>query len=426
MGTRLLIGIAAAALLFAPPAGARAQTPSETTPRKPDPETKPHAGQEPETPRFHSSVEVEAELTAQPPQSGVATRLPVAATDLPLSVEVVPRPLLDEQRALVMGDALRNVSGVNVATGFGVFDFFVIRGFDSLSSGLVLTDGVPEPESTFYPLYDVQQVEVLKGPASFLHGGNPLSGAVQLTRKEPQPRRFADVTLGYGRFGSFETALDANVATDDGRLAARLNAAYQGSDGYRDLPDGSIRAVHPSLVWRPDARTRLGLDFEFARSRWPPDTGIPFVGDAGTTLAPVPRTRSYQTPYDASSQDVYRVRFEAERRLGDAVTLRNRLYYTELTWDSDGTLVNGAFPGPDGRLLVARTLVLLEDRQRLLGDQLELAATFATGAVGHELLLGVELRSLKDRFTQDVDGAAVHAGRRQAGEPAAGRRGRRA
>jgi outer membrane receptor for monomeric catechols len=55
------------------------------------------------------------------------------------------------------------VSGVNVATGFGVFDYFVVRGFDSLSSGLVLTDGIAEPESTFYPLYNVRQVEVLKG-----------------------------------------------------------------------------------------------------------------------------------------------------------------------------------------------------------------------------------------------------------------------
>ena len=142
--------------------------------------------------------------------------MPVLPRDLPLSVAVVGRPLLDEQAALVLGDALENVSGVNVATGFGVFDFFVIRGFDSLSSGLVLTDGLPEPESTFYPLYNVRQVEVLKGPASFLLGGNPLAGAVQLDRKQPQAKTFADVALGYGRYGTFEAALDANAATDDG------------------------------------------------------------------------------------------------------------------------------------------------------------------------------------------------------------------
>jgi iron complex outermembrane receptor protein len=352
--------------------------------------------------RFESSVEVEGELPAGPPSSSLATRIPTPVADLPVSLAVVPRPLLDEQGTRVLADALENVSGVNVGTGFGVFDFFVIRGFDSLSSGLVLTDGVPEPEATFYPMYNVAQVDVLKGPASFLLGGNPLAGAVQLGRKQPRPTRFADVVLGYGRYGSFEASLDANAATGDGRLAGRLNATVQGTDGYRDLPEGSIWAVNPNLAWRPDDRTRIGLDFELVRSEWPPDTGIPFVGESGSELAPVPRTRSYQSPFDASVQDAWRFRLEAERRLSSSLTLRNRLYYTELTWDSDGTLLNGAFPGPDGRSYVARTLVLLDDRQRLLGDQLELAASFRTGSVAHELLGGVELRSLKDRFTQDV------------------------
>ncbi len=357
---------------------------------------------EADTPRFESSVEVEAAATAGPATSSVATRMPVLPRDLPLSVAVVGRPLLDEQGALVLGDALENVSGVNVATGFGVFDFFVIRGFDSLSSGLVLTDGLPEPESTFYPLYNVRQVEVLKGPASFLLGGNPLAGAVQLDRKQPQAKTFADVTLGYGRYGTFEAALDANAATRDGKLAARVNATWQGTDGYRDLPDGSIQGLNPTLTWRPDSKTRLFLDYEIVKSEWPPDTGIPFVGESGTQLAPVPRTTSYQTPYDASTQDVQRFRFEAERRLGGSLVLRNRLYYTELEWDSDGTLVNGAYPFPDGRTYVARTLVLLDDRQRLFGDQLELGASFTTGPVKHDLLAGFEIRSLTDRFTQDV------------------------
>jgi iron complex outermembrane receptor protein len=384
--TRLSIGFLLVTALLCPgPAGAQEE-------KRP----------EPDTPRFESAVEVEAEPTAEPAVSSVATRMPVLPRDLPLSVAVVGRPLLDEQGALVLGDALLNVSGVNVATGFGVFDFFVIRGFDSLSSGLVLTDGLPEPESTFYPLYNVRQVEVLKGPASFLLGGNPLAGAVQLDRKQPQAKTFADALVGYGRYGTFEAALDANAATADGKLAARVNATWQGTDGYRDLPDGSIKGLNPTITWRPDSKTRLFLDYEIVRSEWPPDTGIPFVGESGEELAPVPRTTSYQTPYDASTQDVQRFRFEAERRLGDSLVLRNRIYYTELEWDSEGTLVNGAYPFPDGRTYVARTLVLLDDRQRFLGDQLELGASFATGPVKHDLLAGFEIRSQKDRFTQDV------------------------
>ena len=355
-----------------------------------------------ETPRFEAEVHVEADVPPAPPPSTAATRIPVAVQDLPISVAVVPTRLLEEQTANVMGDAVKNVSGVNVATGFGVFDYFVIRGFDSLTSGLVLTDGIPEPRTTFYPLYNVRQVEVIKGPASFLYGGDPLSGAVQLVRRQPVETTFADVTLGYGSYGTYEASLDGNAATADGRLAFRLNATAQGTDHYRDLPDGSIKAVNPTLAWRPDGRTRLGLDLEYQESRWPPDTGIPFVGADDPVLAPVPRTQSYQSSYDGSTQEVYRFRFTFEREIGADLTLRNRLYYTELKWDSDGTLVSGAFPGADGRLQVARTLVLLDDRQRFLGNQVELRAGFGTGPVRHDLLVGVELRSLKDTFTQDV------------------------
>ena len=231
--------------------------------------------------------------------------------DLPLTLSVVPASLLRDQDAFVLTDALKNASGVNVGTGFGVFDYFVVRGIDSLTGGLVLTDGAPEPESTFYPLYNVRQVEVLKGPSGFLYGGNPLAGAVQMVRKQPVGARFAEGSLTYGRFGTFAATVDGNAATEDGRLSFRLNGAWQGTDQYRDLPEGSIQAVNPTLLFKPDDRTRLLFGFEYVKSDQPPDTGLPFVSDSGSSLAQVPRTTSYQSPYDGSTQDVYRVRFDA-------------------------------------------------------------------------------------------------------------------
>lgn len=347
-------------------------------------------------------MDVEAELPALPPSSSAATRLPVSVQDLPVTVSVIPRSLQRDQAGMVLGDALRNASGVTVGAGFGVFDFFTIRGFDSLTGGLVLTDGIAEPESTFHPLYNVRQVEVLKGPAAFLYGGNALAGAVQIVRKQPLSARFADASFTYGHFQTFEGTLDGNVATGDGKLALRLNGTWQGTDSFRDVGDGSIAAVNPSLLWRPDDRTRLGVSFEYVSSDWPPDSGLPFVGESGSTLAPVPRETSYQSPFDASEQDAYRLRFEAERKLGEGLMLRNRFYFTELGWDSKGTLLNGAFPFPDGNTYVLRTLVILDDRQRLLGDQLELNSSFKTGPVGHDVLAGVELVRLTDRFVQDV------------------------
>ena len=146
-------------------------------------------------PRYAETVDVEADAPPEGPVNLTGMRVPVPALLTPASVSVVPDALLRGQEAQILGDGLRNVSGVNVATGFGVHDFFVIRGLESIRNGLVLIDGAPEPEATFYPLYNVERVEVLKGPAAFLYGGNPLAGAVQLVREQPADRRFAEGIL---------------------------------------------------------------------------------------------------------------------------------------------------------------------------------------------------------------------------------------
>jgi TonB-dependent siderophore receptor len=352
-----------------------------------------------EPPRYEESVDVQGELPAVPvwDVAGMKTPLPLQST--PVSVSVVSRKLFESQDAVVMGDALRNAAGVNVQSGFGVFDYFVVRGFDSLSSGLVLTDSVAEPESTFYPLYNLRQVEVLKGPGAFLYGGNPLAGAVQLVRKQPLSARFADLDFSYGKFDTWDGSVDANAARSDGSLAFRFNGLYRDSDGYRDDKPNSLLGVNPALTWRPDADTHLTASFEYVRSRFQPDTGLPLLG---TTLAPVPRTTSYQSPFDVSDQDVYRGRVDFEKKLNDHVLLRDRLYYTELDWLSKGTLVVGVVPNAQGSVDVARSLPILDDKQRLFGNQAEAILHFKTGSVRHMALAGVEVSRTGDEFTQDV------------------------
>jgi TonB-dependent siderophore receptor len=378
--------LALAAVLLA--TGARAQQPPPPSPEpSPDPA------------RYREVVEVQGDLPAVPGPAVGVSKVALDLQETPVSVSVVPATIIDSQRAIVLTDALRNVSGVNTASGNGVFDFFTVRGFDSLSSGLVLTDGAPEPESTFYPLYNVTQVEVMKGPTAILYGGNPLAGAVHLVRKQPQPKRFADVSLSYGKFGTFEGMLDANAASADGKVAFRLNGLATETDSFRDGREGKMRAVNPTLAWRPDAGTRVAVSFEYVKSDFAPDSGIPLVNGA---LPDVPRERSYQSPFDVSDQDVYRFRLDATRQLSDRVSLRNKVYYTDLAWDSEGTLIVGAFEIPGFATIAARTLPLLADRQKWLGDQLELTADFATGGAQHTLLAGVEVSRLTDEFTLDV------------------------
>ena len=331
---------------------------------------------------------------AIPRANAIATKTPLPLRKTPLSVGIVPQALIEAQDGATLSDALANVSGVGVHTNFGVHDLFYLRGFDSLANGLVLSDGAPEPEATFYQLYNVARVEALKGPGAFLYGGNPLSGTINLVRKRPVPAsHFARVNASVGSFSTYRATLDA------GRDAWRVNALWQDSEGYRDGKNSSIVAVNPTLRLDLSEHSTLHLDYEYLTSEHRSDSGLPIVNGA---LPDVPRTRSYQSPFDLSTQTIQRVRADYEWRLTPNFTLRDKLYYTRLNWPSQGTLFNGAFPNAAGSLDLARTLLDLDDQQRIVGNQLEGLLALQTGGIEHQLLLGVEIAHHADDFTLDV------------------------
>jgi TonB-dependent siderophore receptor len=333
------------------------------------------------------------------PKSGATTaKVPIPVQEIPVSVSVVPSSLIQLQNGNFLNDALRNVSGINVQTGFGVFDFFVMRGFDSLANTLILTDGAPEPETTFYRLYNVERVEVLKGPAAFLYGGNPLSGTVNIIRKQPIFEDLLHLNTSFGSFGSFRGNLDWNADLSDS-LALRINGMGESTDRYRDDKESDQVAINPALSWRINDRNFLNMNFEYLTNEYKPDSGIPIVNGR---ISDVPRTTSYQSPIDTSEQDIYRIRFDYESHVNESFTLRNKFYVTDLQWLSQGTLINGTFDHPQAGTLVFRTLPILDDHQKLFGNQLEAIFSVNTGSVKHELLTGFEVSRLDDDFTLAV------------------------
>ncbi|MCB1034248.1 MAG: TonB-dependent receptor, partial [Acidobacteria bacterium] len=357
------------------------------------------AGEEKEQ-KIRDEIFVEGELPDIPTANTVAAKLPLSLLQTPASVSVVEAPLFQERQSFVLGDALKNVSGMNVQTFNGVFDFFVVRGMDSVSSGLVQTDGVPEPEASFYQLYNVERVEVLKGPAAFLYGDSPLVGTVNLVRKQPERATFGSFGISGGSFGTFEGTLDLNTVSQDEKVSLRLNGLWQQSDGYRDDKESDNLAINPALTWRPNDSTSVNLNLEYVDTEYSTDSGLPilFTGE----VADVPRERSYQSPFDVSDQEIGRIQVDVEKVLSPRFTLRNKTYYRNLEWLSSGTIFNGAFPNAQGSLELSRFLSSLEDTQTFVGNQFEVLWQAETGSVTHNLLAGVELARRSDEFNFNV------------------------
>jgi iron complex outermembrane recepter protein len=349
-----------------------------------------------ETPDYYVVVEEDA---PEPGTTLTPTKLPVSLQWTPASVGIVNSALIESQAATYLGDALRNISGINVQSGFGTFDLFFIRGLDSLSNGLVITDGAAEPETTYYQLYNVDRVEVLKGPGAFLYGGNPLSGTIHLVRKQPLFSNVLAVQSSYGSFESYRGTIDWNVANKEKDLAFRVNGLWENADNYRDDKENDLFAFNPSVTWRINDKSHFNVNFEYVTNEFKPDAGLPVIQNR---VVDVPKTRSYQAPFDISEQDIFRARFDYETRLTNSITLRNKFYYTDLKWVTDGTLFVGSVPAGPSDFFLIRTQSQLDDRQKLVGNQLEAIFSLQTGSIKHKLLTGFEISRLTDVFSLDV------------------------
>jgi len=360
-----------------------------------------------------SVIVTDERSTDLPAYNLTATKLPVPLLRTPASVSVVKRELLDEGNAQVVGNALNYVSGVNPQTQNGVADFFYIRGFSSLENGLVLVDGTPEPEVSFYNLYNVDRVEVLKGPSTFLYGSNPLAGAVNLVHKKPIFSNFATIGGSFGQFNSARATLDAGFVNNSGQISGRVNGLFQQSDGYRDDKENNAYGVNPVLTFQLDNRSFINLDVEYLRSEYTPDSGIPLAFDldfntfqiTGVSLPDVDVETNYEVQDDNSEQNIIRGKVDYNRKLSSNLVLRNKFYYSSLDWESAGTLLNGAFFSPQAMAsFVDRSFSTLDDKQVWLGNQLELLWTVETGQLRHKLLVGAEVNRLTDVFALEFTG----------------------
>lgn len=316
----------------------------------------------------------------------------------PLALSAIGRKELSAIDARTLSDVLVGTAGVNVQPGNAVHDLFVVRGVDSLTGALVTSDGAPEPEAGFYHAYNLERVEVIRGPAGFRWGSGAAAGVVALVGKRPRlGENF--VTLGgdYATFDTWRATADAGVASAE--LGFRVNAMHEESDGFRDGQRSDVSAANPVVRWRR-GETSIDAGVELSRDRHHPDAGIPVIGNA---VGEVPRTRAYGSPYDSSHQDTKRLRFELGTELGKSARLSLLGYYTSLDWDSDGTLLNGVFPDGTGRSSVSRSLILLDDRQSIVGSRVEIDARLGNRErPRHRLLAGLELQRQRDDFDLEI------------------------
>ncbi len=162
--------------------------------------------------------------------TGTRTNTPLF--EVPQSIQVIPRIILEQQQATSLNEVLRNSPGVIQGNTFGGSrDNFTIRGFENAT---ILRDGFQSRQDSFRETVNVERVEVLKGPAAILFGNIEPGGAINLVSEQPEDEFAVEVATQVGSYGLIRPTFDVTgPVNSSGSIRYRLNGVYEHSDGFR-------------------------------------------------------------------------------------------------------------------------------------------------------------------------------------------------
>ncbi|ASU41439.1 TonB-dependent siderophore receptor [Herbaspirillum sp. meg3] len=257
--------------------------------------------------------------------------IPLSQT--PQSITVIPRSVLDSQQAVTLSDALKNVPGV-VSNQYGRrgWDDLIIRG--QVASDSLYLDGLRTAASNRVAeqLFGLEQVEVLKGPASLLYGLVLPGGLVNMVSKRPQGYDFANVDVTVGSHDFYETTVDLNKSlSENGKQAFRINGLISNSNDATDYVWFKNRYIAPSLSLDLGARTDFTILTSFQERGYVRQQGLPLSGSiTGNINGSIPRSRFIgdpaTRPYNATET---RLGYSLTHRFDDGWTLHNNLRYQQ-------------------------------------------------------------------------------------------------
>ncbi|MFJ2447003.1 TonB-dependent siderophore receptor [Pseudomonas sp. NPDC087626] len=328
-----------------------------------------------------------------------ANKSPTPAKETPFSIQTVTRELIEDRGVTTLGEAIRTVPGVTNQVGFGALnDRFRLRGFATESN---LKNGIRRSSfASVDELVNIEQIEVLKGPASALYGRFEPGGVVNLVTKKPQHEQRTQVDVSAGRYDFYRTTLDSTGPLGE-TLDYRLTAAWQDNGSFRDFVNNESKFFSPVLTWQLAPQTSLTFEFEYARKVADMDRG--FGNNPRYLDAPI--KRNFAEPDTRNSAISKLASVTLDHALTDDWDLHAAIQASDsrlqTSWYAYG-FVNGGIGGSEDNPTVSRRPQLNHDRQIDATALAEISRSFRTGPINHRLLFGAEY----SRDWWDYDSAA--------------------
>lgn len=311
-----------------------------------------------------------------------ATKTDTALIDIPQSISVINRDLIDDQAFRTLADVSHFVPGLGFGLGEGHRDAPVLRGNQSTAD--LFVDGVRDDAEYFRDLYNVERIEVLKGPNAMIFGRGAGGGLINRVTRKAEFNDIRKITLDGGQFASGRGAIDLGGAASD-KVALRLNAFYENSDSFRDFVGKELFGINPAGALKLGEATTLRLSYEYFNDRRDVDRGAPSVNgrpfDGG-------RSVFFGNPNESQLEfDRHAAVATVDHAFTDRLTFRNSLSYAANDKFYSNVFAGGPVQANGDVSLISYAAA--QNRENLF-NQSDLIWKLATGALAHTILFGVE------------------------------------
>ena len=212
-----------------------------------------------------------------------ALKVPTPIIDVPQSLSIVTAEDITKRAYNSIGQIIDYTPGVNTSQGEGHRDAVVFRGVRSTADFYL--DGVRDDVQYYRSLYNLEQVEILRGPNALLFGRGGTGGLLnRVTKKGQIGEQFTGYKASVNTFGAFDVAVDSNFEISD-TSAFRVNAYYESLNNHRDFFDGDRFGINPTARFELTPSTTLDVSYEYNNNERFIDRGIVSAAPDGTTSA---------------------------------------------------------------------------------------------------------------------------------------------
>jgi len=337
-----------------------------------------------------------------------ALRTPTPIIDVPQSLSITTADQIVRQGFDSISDIVNYTPGVSNSQGEGHRDAVVFRGVRSTADFFV--DGVRDDVEYYRGLYNLEQVEILRGPNALLFGRGGTGGILnRVTKKGVVGETFAGHRASLDTFGAFDGWADLNLATGE-NSALRINAAYESLNNHRDFYDGEQIGFNPTFRAELGANTTIDISYEYADHERFIDRGIP-IDDTGDPVRALRRITFGDPDNNFTTFTAHVVRGTVQHAFSDSV--KGNLTASYGDYDKVYSNLFAIGYNPTTNVVSIDGYIDSNQRQNLVLSG-NLIGGFDTGGIGHTLIVGgefIDTANNNDRFNAVFD-TAVADGRR--------------